>query len=633
MQPSLTDLKNGFELGPWSVIPERGLLRQEEVREHLEPMVMDVLVVLASHRGSVVTRDQLVETVWGGRFVTDEAIVAKIATLRQKLGDDSKNPKYIETIPRRGYRLIMPVDIPDAAEQENVRPSSWRVSRFIIAAGIAVSAIAVINWWPAAATSIDSVAVLQFKNISDQKIKYDPWVAGFREELFINLGQVTPKLKVAKGPPWSDDKTAQQLAKELGVDALVHGTLRIYGEEIKVTVAIIASDGFQFWSGQFDEATEDIFQLQEIVASAVLTALGRESGKTLQAANVPPDPDAYDPYTRGLLFLAKRDVDSLQRAQTLFQETIQIDPNFGPAYLRQAITLLLLSDYSVEKRREIFQQAIDIVDEGVLADPSLREAAAMIHGFVHHQFGNWKEAAAAYTSSLDGPTVYPTTYQWHSRLLSALGLLDQSLAQAVTARSMEPASQVLNSRVANAYFWKNDMPNARHFFHEANSMGIGGPIHHFGYTMFLIRDGRIEDARASAKYAYELLQEDDWWVDPIFDGLANPDDPEFRNIAFETARKMVAEDVEPYITMITWALFGQADQVMEVAMRIADSGTLYAHESAQVEIFYLDELKPLREHPDFPELLKKLGLTDYWTSIGCQWADDQVLCDMNVASQ
>ena len=128
MAPSLTDLQGGFELGPWTVVPERGLLRQGDAKEHLEPMVMDVLMVLASHQGSVVTRDQLVDAVWEGRFVADEAIVAKIATLRKQLGDDARHPIYVETIPRRGYRLMMPIRLPEAAEAEAASCSRWCLS-------------------------------------------------------------------------------------------------------------------------------------------------------------------------------------------------------------------------------------------------------------------------------------------------------------------------------------------------------------------------------------------------------------------------------------------------------------------------------------------------------------------------
>lgn len=625
MAPTMTDLQQGFVLGPWTVIPERGLLQRGQVRERLEPMVVDVLMVLARHQGSVVTRDQLVHEVWNDRCVTDEAIVAKIATLRHKLGDDARNPTYIETIPRRGYRLIMPIRARETSGDVEAKQKHRRMARIVLSGAIAIASVALVLWW-IETRSIESVAVLSFKNLCDDSEKCDPWVAGFREELFVNLGGL-PSLKVAKGPAWNDDKTAQQLARELDVEAIIHGTMRAYDDEVSITVEIIESDGFQKWSRKFDHATEDMYRLQETVARQVRTALGRDTEEPTRTPSYPRNRERHDKYTNGIFFLEKRDMLALQRARTLFEETIEIDPAFGPAYLRLAVTLLLLSDYSVEQRREIFQKSIDIADRGARADPRIRRAADMIHGFVHHQYGQWQQAADAYASAFLGRTVLPTAYHWHSRLLSAVGLLDRSLEQAIAARSLEPASQVLNSRVANAYLWIGDMPNARHFFGEANSMGVGAPIHHFGYTMFLIREQRLEEARASARHAHRLLQADDWWVDPVFDGLANPDDPAARDLAYETIERMVTEGVPPYITMISWALFGEADRAMQIAMRIADSGTLYAHESAQVEIFYLKEMKAVRDHEDFPILLRKLGLTDFWSGIGCRWSDDQVLCD------
>jgi DNA-binding winged helix-turn-helix (wHTH) protein/TolB-like protein len=632
MPPTFTELQSGFELGPWTVVPERGLLRQGVDQEHLEPMVMDVLMVLAGHQGSVVTRDQLVDAVWQGRFVTDEAIVAKIATLRNKLGDDARNPTYIETVPRRGYRLMMPIVFPDSAQPEVVRKS--RLPNYLVP--IVIVAASLLMWsilgpdrppdGPADDGRIESVAVLQFRNLSDDKERHQYIVEGFSEELAISLGQV-PNLEVTRGPELSDEKTAASISKDLNVDAVISGSLRADGNRTRITAVLISANGFQLWTQRFDGAAGDVFSLQENVATQVRNEILGETGEQIRAASRPPSAEAFDQYMRGLLFLNKRDVASLKRAQILFEETIESDPNFGPAYLRLAVTQLLLSDYSTERRREIFEQAIGVADRGVKADPSIREAAGMIHGFVQHQYGNWAEAMAAYDLAFRGKTIFPTAHQWYSRLLSAVGRLDDSLSHAIMARAMDPASPVLNSRVAIAYLWMNDMDNARHFFEEANNMGVDAPIHNFGYTMFLIRDGRLEEARATVKRAYVLLQENGWWIDPVFDGLANPEDPELRSTAFYTVRKMVTEGVPPYITMIAWSLFGQADQVMEVAMQIADSKTLYAHESAQIEIFYLDEMRPLREHKDFPILLQELGLSGYWASVGCEWAEDRVRCN------
>ena len=609
MLPAFTDLQEGFELGPWTVIPDRGLLRQGTVEVRLEPMVMDVLMVLAGHQGNVVTRDQLVDAVWDGRFVGDDVIVAKIATLRQKLGDHARDPKYIETVPRRGYRLMIPVKLPEAPEAE-VRASRFpQVSDRHLIAGLAIVAIAIYIWGP---RSIDSVSVLEFECLSNQLPKVEHICAAFNTELPISLQD--PKLEVTRGP---DQK----------VDADVVGKLSFTGNRIHVKVAIILANGTTKWASNFDGSTNAVFDLQARVATALRGVLLGGSGSRVEAAKRPANPDADAQYALGLFFLAKRDFASLIRAQGHFEKTIDYDARFGPAYLRLAITHLLLSDYSTDSRQDNFAQAIEVVNRGVQADPSIREAAEVVHGFVYHQYGNWAAATAAFETALRGKTVYPTAYQWDSRLRSALGFLNQSLDQARTALAMEPASQVLNSRVANAYLWINDMPNARRYFERANSMGIGAPIHYFGNTMFLLRDGRINEARDSVKHALQLFSADYSWVDPVFEYLLQRNSQDLQVRAYQTAEQMTADDdIAPYIGMIVWALFGEADRVMNIAMQVAESGKLHEHESAQIEIIYLDELKLLRDHKDFPKLLKNLGLTDYWDSVRCQWANDMVAC-------
>jgi adenylate cyclase len=470
----------------------------------------------------------------------------------------------------------------------------------------------------------NSVAVLQFRNLSDEKERFQYIVDGFKEELVISLNQV-PNLNFKRGPKWLDDKTAQVIAKELNVDAIVTGSLRAYGDNLRITAELISATGFQIWAGKFDGVAKNVFELQENVASQVRDAIVGEKGEQLRAASRPANSQAFDTYMRGLFFLGRRDFESLELAQDLFHETIQIDPAFGPAYLRLSTTYLLLSEYDLAQRPEYFDKAIEVAKQGVTADPSVQVPVNMIHGFIFHHSGNWTSAAEAFATAFRGVTVYPVIYQWYSRFLGVVGQLDKSLELALAARAMDPASQVLNSRVAMSYFWINDMVQARHYFEEANRLGVGSPIHNFAYTLFLIRENRIEDARSSAKFALQILQADDWWVDPIFDGLARPDNQQSVDIAFETIGKMISGGlVPPYITMTLWSLFGQPDKAMALAMQVAESnsGVLY-----EIEIIYLDELQGLREHPAFPELLQALGLTDHWDGIGCRWGSDQLDCD------
>ena len=145
--PTYEALMRGFEVGPWRVSPERGLIRNGDVEQRLEPLVMDVFVVLASHDGEVVSKDQLIESVWKGRPQTDDVITRCISALRRGLADDAKNPAFVETVQRRGYRIMQPV-MPTAAGErgrDNAAGRTLRAMRLLPAVGLV--AVLLIAWY------------------------------------------------------------------------------------------------------------------------------------------------------------------------------------------------------------------------------------------------------------------------------------------------------------------------------------------------------------------------------------------------------------------------------------------------------------------------------------------------------
>jgi DNA-binding winged helix-turn-helix (wHTH) protein/TolB-like protein len=621
MLPIHSDLRRGFQLGAWQVIPERGLLVRGNTQVHLEPLVVDVLLMLARNQGSVVSKDQLVEHVWRGRATADDAIAAKISALRKALGDDSKNPVYLETVQKRGYRMLDSVAIraPDAAGPE--QPARSRVRATLALGGLIILGIAAYVMWPDN-SQIRSVAVIQFKNLSQDVDRFQYIVDGFAEELVISLDQV-PNLRFIRGAGTVSSVSPREIARKLNVDAIVTGSLRTDGNRLRVTVEMISASGFQLWADRYDGASRDIFNIQERVASGVRNMIVGDEQGSLQSLSRPANAEAFDAYMRGLYFLAKRDPASLGNASALFEETMQLDPGFGPAYLREAITALLMARYNTADQDEIYDHALAIAAAGVEADPGIRESMQLVYGFVSQQRGDWKAAVAAYRRALQAGTVYPIAYQWYSTLLGDIGLAEQSLEQALVARELEPESPSINSRVAIAYLWNNDMENARHHFRIANAMGIGVPDHYLAYTLFLMRDNRVDEARASAKTAIDLAQSPSWWIDMIFNSLANPNDPQLRKIALATIELVAADESAPaYIPMVLWMEFGQADRGMELAQRwAARTGTL-----KNLELVYQPEFAAFRRQPGFPALLAGIGLTQYWSDIGCQWTNDTLVC-------
>lgn len=623
MSPDYRALQGGFQLGSWTVIPNRGLLRQGNDDIHLEPMVMDVLLVLASNHGQVVTRDQIVEKVWRGRATSDDAIAVKIGALRSRLGDDSRNPVYIETVQKRGYRLKDSVSLQLLVDQDPPGPAqAKRKLTMLLAVVLLAVAIAVVALLPRD-EPIDSIGVIPFNNLSADKDAYQYIVDGFAEELVVSLGRI-PDMRITRGRSAAGNAAPQETARDLDVDALITGTLRTDGNRLRITLALTSVHGSQLWADSIDGASQDIIGFQERVANHVANKILGLGSDSLQLASRPSNYEAFDTYMRGLFFLAKRDLPSLQQANNLFEQTIQLDPDFGSAYFRQAVTQLLLADYMPSRRREIYDAALAIARSGAQHDKDIRDPIQLIHAFVNHQRGNWAEADNAFKIAFRGSTIFPAIHHWHARFLGDLGLLDQALEDAKLARAIEPASQILNTRLAVAYLWQNDMDNARYYFDVANAMGVGVPDHQLGYALFLLRDHRPNEARRAAKLAFELAQRRTDWVNPVFDSLASPEDAELRRIAMATLDAQVIEQTLPaYVSMTIWALFGDADKAMHIALReAATKGVIY-----ELEIVFTDEFAEFRRHPRFPDLLDSLGVSAHWANIGCRWNGERVVCD------
>jgi tetratricopeptide (TPR) repeat protein len=268
----------------------------------------------------------------------------------------------------------------------------------------------------------------------------------------------------------------------------------------------------------------------------------------------------------------------------------------------------------------MFDLAIATVEEGVRQDPQIHDAAQTVHGYVHTKRGNWMAATEAFEIAINSTVEYPPSQHYYSRLMAAVGRVDKSFEAAKTAWEMDPTDPVLNSQLAIACFWKNDIPCVRRYFEIANTMGLDAPIHQLSYSLFLIRDNRLDEARDIARRAMTLYQIDASWVAPVFDELARSPNSESSLAVLQeySARNVIPETA----LVIFWILAGQADRAMEMAWKLVDDPSLF-----ELELIYLDEFRILRQHEDFPRLLDEIGLTEYWQSAGCEWGNDAVNCD------
>ena len=296
-------LQSGFRIGDWEVYPQENLLKGPDQARVLEPKVMDVLVFLAGRQGDVVSRHQVLDAIWSGVVVGDETLSRAISVLRTELGDDQKNPRYLKTITKRGYRFIADViplasegpqkveSVSDASASATPEKTSKSITHFfgrksdfmiitVLVLGLGYFAYDKFLLQPESGEVFGdigrSIAVLPFVNMSDDSGN-EYFSEGLSEEL-LNLLVKIPELKVAartssfsyKG---KDVKIAQ-IGEELNVSYVLEGSVRKAGNHVRITAKLVkADDGFHLWSETFDRTLDDIFVIQDEIAKAVVDEL------------------------------------------------------------------------------------------------------------------------------------------------------------------------------------------------------------------------------------------------------------------------------------------------------------------------------------------------------------------------
>ena len=629
---TVDELRDGFRMGHWQVLPNRSLLVQGETETRIEPLPMDVLVVLASRAGEVVSKDDLVQAVWKGRPVSDEVITRCISVIRRTLGDDARAPAFVENVPRRGYRLMCAVTLPDRDVVDPVpQVAAPRVRRAIYLVpllggfvAVAIVSVLVLSWpWLRSVDQpISSVVVLPFSCTEDKEYL----CFGFSETLTSTLFR-QPNLRVVKSRDAGDrDKAAREIVDNFDVDAFIEGQVRIDGRGVTVIADLIdGRNGKVRFSNIYSGDEETIYQLHEQVAADVRDQLAGNTNDELPRPHRPVSFAAFDRYSEGLFEFEKRSADSIVAAIALFEQTIDLDPDYGAPYLMLAFACALLPEYADVSQDDMYARAIEVAGRGARRDPEMAEATATIHAFIAHKRGDWIGADRNYQRALQSETVFPVTRHLYSRLLASVGRLDDALEMATRARQSDPDSAVLISRQAIANFWVGNLEAADSLFARAHRMDLQAPIQDLAYALLRIRQGRIAEARQLAKDGLAKYGADFSWVDTVFDGL---EDPGKRADALALMQSLSERGLLPARVEITlWALMQEGDRALQVARRLETEGEVF-----EAELLFIPQFRVVREQPGFAGLLDAIGLTAYWQSVGCRWDGTQVRCESRVAA-
>ena len=616
--PTEEELQGGFNLGEWEVLPDQGVIRRDGTEVRPEPQTWRVLMVLAKYDGKLVTKDTLVDEVWDGRAVADDPINRAIREVRKSLGDSAHNPTFVETLHKRGYRLLMPVELHKPQENDPVivepgpGPRLWKFAAIILVLGI----VAYIVWSPPPPDR--SIAVMPFQNLSGQQSD-EYVVSGFKVVLVQALHGIEDyKIKIG---PSDNDKEPDEIAALLNVESVLSGAMQRNGNLLKVNY-VISSHGEVAHSGSVDGTADDLFALQQKLANKVRGDLGDkllpELIKTYQ-----PDSVAYDSYMRGMFALEHRgDPGKLESAIELFENAIHLDENYGPSYLALATVYSLLPTYRGASPEEMDRLALKTIEKGIEVDPTIEDAAGAIYGYDYHKQKQWKKSEAAFLRAINANVVDSNAFNWYSRMLASVGRLDDSLAQALAGLEIDPSSPSLNSRVAMSYAWLGKNQEALKYNERANALDWSGETHSLSYVFILIQTGQIQEAQNLARSAVQGAGDSTDWIGPVFDAFSDRTDPTKAIAGLEAVNKVSAvEAMNPRVEFLVRAMLGDLDGAMKIAQLLEQPG-----ETFEMDMLFIPELKDLRSHPDFMPLMNNLGITLYWQSKGCSWNGDQVNC-------
>jgi TolB-like protein/DNA-binding winged helix-turn-helix (wHTH) protein/Flp pilus assembly protein TadD len=452
-----------------------GELRKGGIRLKLAPQPFKVLAMIARRGGEVVTREEIQREIWGSETFVDFELGMNhcIKQIRRVLSDSAETPRYIETLPRRGYRLIAPVQelpsrlprVPTPAtatlEGSTTRPEQvggreasafsrqWLRSRLKIAAGAVVLGLTAlaIGWMVRGGGSYRSLAVLPFEDMSPEKnLAY--LADGLSEELRNGLTRIEG-LRVTGRTSSVQFKGkaegAQSIGQKLKVAVLLEGTVRTQNRGIRVNVQLVkAADGFQLWSQTYDRGMDDIAAVQEEIARAVADELRPklQGKKTVAASAQRPNPEVYNAYLHGKYFYGLRKKDNLEKSVSYFQQAVQLEPGYALAWLGLAKSYYGEADSGYVLRGDGYRKAREAASRALQLDPNLGEAYAALGWIEMHYEWNWREAEAYYRRALALDARDVTLLGAIGGLSFILGRYDEAIATYRQAIQIDPLHSV-----------------------------------------------------------------------------------------------------------------------------------------------------------------------------------------------
>jgi TolB-like protein/DNA-binding winged helix-turn-helix (wHTH) protein/Tfp pilus assembly protein PilF len=627
-------MENRFQLGDWIIEPSLNRLSRNGHQLRLEPKIMQVLVCLAE-AGEVVPKEKLMRTVWPDTYVTDDVLTRSISELRKAFSDDPKQPQFIQTIPKGGYRLLIPAvpvtarnghpaqmaaAAPASAPATSASSPKSRAWIFVALALLALVGVAIV-WIVArenrqsSATATNGkvmLAVLPFQNLStdpDQEFFAD----GLSAEMISQLGRLpSDKINVIawnsmikyKGLKKSDDS----IASELGANYILEGTVRRSGNHVRITAELVhVGDRSHMWANSYDGEMGDVLNLQsrlarEIAGDIRLSLTPQEEQEFAKTPTI--NGEGYEAYLRGKFPTGMNGPDGLRSNMEHLQRSIKLNPGYAPAYVSLAYVYRELTSFGWTPPQEIYPKMRALVDMALEKQPNSGEA--------HHELAwlewrfnwNFQAADAEFKKAVQLDPSDALAHNEYGLFLKSMGRYGEALQEGRRALELSPLDPYGRTNLAALLALMGQTAPAMEQFRKLEISDPGLAYVHERFGQVCLWQQNFEDAVREFDLARQLSY----------------DQPEkLAWLAYARARSGNREQALKLLDRLNHLPSGQYLSPFHMSLpyiALGDLGTAMdwlekagkARDEWLVYLKVYPEFDPLRSSPRFQSLIKRVGL-------------------------
>jgi len=623
-----------YRFGLFEVRGRTGELLKQGRLLRLRGRPFDILLFLLERRGDVITREELKSRLWStDTFVDfDHGLNTAVNRLRDALGDSAENPRFIETLPKRGYRFIAPIEVVLAASATPIptapsldpEPAPVRTARVpfrrmvvaavTLAAALGVAGVLYVRQGPASrpAGSKMTLAVLPFQNLSNDP-EQEFFSDGFTEEMIAEAGKLDPEHLgvIARTTTMlykRAGKTVGQIRQELGVDYVLEGSVRRAGNRIRITAQLVqANDMTHLWSESYDRDVSDVLAIQSEVAMRIarsLTlALAQPGGQAGQRATA--SFPAYELALRGRMFREQATEESARKAIEYFQRAIALDSSYAAAYagLADAYWLLGSPGWEVEEPATLLPQAKANAERALAIDPQSAEAHAVLAMIKLNYDWDRPGSEREIQEALRLNPSFSQAHEYYSATLTTAGRFDEAVAEARRAMEVDPLSAGAATTLATRLWYARRLDEACAQFTRTLDTSPEFGLARWGAAQCYRRRGDAQRSLDELLRAVQLSGNSAYMRAHFAYGLAMAGE---RARAAAIQRELEAEGAERYASPYHFALIetglgnrASAVQWLEKALEDRSGWMMFLPVDPVFE--------PMREMPEFRNLLGRVS--------------------------